>query len=181
MKIGVILGSIREGRAGAAVAQWVMDGAAGREADYELLDLKEFNVPLLESPVIPGAANKKYDNAQVQAWSDAVDACDAYVFITPEYNHSVPGAFKNAFDSLGGEWAGKAVAFVGYGASNGLRAVEHWRTIVANFQMFALRNQIELNLFTEFGEDGLTPNDRRGEELENVLGELEQAVTQLQK
>ena len=58
-----------------------------------------------------------------------------FVSDTPEYNHGVPGAFKNAVDSLGPEWVGKAVGFVSYGADGGVRCVEHWRAIVASFQM----------------------------------------------
>ncbi|WP_018297519.1 NADPH-dependent FMN reductase [Corynebacterium lubricantis] len=181
-KIGIFVGSIREGRSAEAVKQWVADAAAKREgAEYVMLDLKEFNVPLLESATVPGAANKQYDDENVNAWSQAVDACDAYVFITPESNHSVPGPMKNAFDSLGSEWAGKPVAFVGYGASGGVRAVEHWRTIVANFAMIAIRNQIELSLFTEFGPEGLQPADRKGGELENILNELEQTTEAIAK
>lgn len=177
-KIGIFVGSIRKGRSADAVKQWVADAAAKREgAEYVMLDLKEFNVPLLEAETVPGAANKQYEDENVAAWSKAVDACDAFVFITPEYNHSVPGPMKNAFDSLGSEWAGKPVAFVGYGASNGVRAVEHWRTITANFAMNDLRNQIELSLFTEFGENGLQPADRKGGELENLLSELEAAAS----
>ncbi|MHA2788511.1 NADPH-dependent FMN reductase [Corynebacterium sp. S7] len=176
-KIGIFVGSIREGRSADAVKQWVADAAEKREgAEYVMLDLKEFNVPLLESETVPGAANKQYDNENVTRWSQAVDACDAYVFITPEYNHSVPGPMKNAFDSLGSEWAGKPVAFVGYGASGGVRAVEHWRAIVANFAMVDLRNTIELSLFTEFGPEGLQPAERKGGELENLLNELEQTA-----
>ncbi|WIM68470.1 NAD(P)H-dependent oxidoreductase [Corynebacterium breve] len=182
MKIGVILGSIREGRAGESVANWVMEATTGREAaTYELIDLKEFNVPLLESSVVPGAANKQYDDENVTKWSQAIDACDAYILVTPEYNHSVPGGMKNAFDSLGSEWAGKPIAFVAYGAAGGTRSVEHWRTIVANFSMYDLRNQIDLNLFTEFGENGVQPNERRAGELEGILGELETITAQLNK
>ncbi len=112
--IGIFVGSIREGRLGESVGQWVADAAAKRSgADYKVLDLKEFNVPLLDAAVVPGAANKQYDDENVTRWSQAVDECDGFIFVTPEYNHSVPGAMKNAFDSLGSEWAGKPVAFVG--------------------------------------------------------------------
>ncbi len=90
MKIGIIVGSIREGRKGEAVGQWVAEQAQGRDATYELLDLKSFDVPLLTSPTHPMQAKKSYDDERVQAWSDAVDACDGYVFVTPEYNHGVP-------------------------------------------------------------------------------------------
>lgn len=183
MKIGIILGSIREGRLGQSVAQWVLEGTKDRDgANYELIDLKEFNVPLLDDPTPPGAANKQYGDENVTRWSEAIDACDAYIFVTPEYNHSVPGAMKNAFDSLGMEWAGKAVAFVGYGSAGAVRAVEHWRTIIANFEMVGVRNQIDLNMFEEFDEDGnIQPNERRADELTTLLDDLERLSTQLAK
>lgn len=173
MKIAIILGSVRDGRVGAAVADWVFESAKARgDADYELIDLKSFHLPVLESAVVPGAANKQYDNAQVQKWGDTIDTCDAYVFVTPEYNHSVPGGFKNAFDSIGGEWAGKAVGFVSYGADSGVRAVEHWRTIVANFHMHDVRGQVSLSTFTEVGKDGLTLADRREGELNALFDQV---------
>ena len=70
MRIGIIIGSIREGRRGAALADWVLAQASARaDADYVLIDLKEFDVPLLTSATVPGAARKQYDDARVQAWS----------------------------------------------------------------------------------------------------------------
>jgi len=173
MKIGIIIGSIRDGRTGESVAAWVEEQVAGNTAaGFEVLDLRSFNVPLLTSATVPGAANKKYDSAEVTAWSQAIDACDGFIFVTPEYNHSVPGAFKNAFDSLGTEWAGKAVAFVSYGAESGVRAVEHWRQIVSNFSMGDVRQQVSVNLFAEFGPDGFAPNERRADEFATLLDQL---------
>lgn len=176
MKIGIVLGSTREGRLGEAVAKWVNDLATGRQAgaEYEVIDLKSFNVPILNSPVVPAAANKQYDSPEVQAWSDAIDACDGFIFVTPEYNHSVPGPFKNAFDSLGSEWAGKAIAFVGYGANGGVRAVEAWRLAVANFQMKRLRTQGDFSIFTDFADGEFKPADMKIEQINNLLAELEE-------
>ena len=151
--IGVFLGSVRSGRIGESVASWVIEAAGERDVQYRLLDLADFNVPHLVAETVPGAANKQYDDPVVARWSEAVDACDGYVFVTAEYNHSVPGTMKNAFDSLFGEWAGKPVAFVSYGADGGVRAVEHWRQIVANFSMFDVRNQVGFSIFSgEFDE-----------------------------
>ena len=177
MKIGIILGSIREERSGKYVAKWVADQAQTRQdATYELIDLKSFDVPLLTSATVPGAAKKKYDDDRIVRWSKVIDSFDAFVFVTPEYNHSVPGGLKNAFDSLGSEWSHKPVAFVSYGAEGGVRAVEHWRQIVANFHMFSVRQQISLSLFTEFGPEGLKPAERRTEELVTLFDQLELAT-----
>lgn len=181
MKIGIILGSIREERLGASVARWVADQAVSREGvDYELIDLKAFDVPLLTSATVPGAANKQYDDERVRNWSAAIDDCDGFVFVTPEYNHGVPGALKNAFDSLGNEWADKAVAFVSYGAEGGVRAVEHWRQIVANFHMFGVRQQISMSLFSEFGPEGVQPAERRADEIATLFDQLEAATRRRQ-
>lgn len=88
--VGIILGSVREGRFGEQVAHWVLDAAAAREADvtYQLLDLGTFNVPALTAAAVPGAGNKQYDVEEVTRWSQAIDACDGFIFVTPEYNHS---------------------------------------------------------------------------------------------
>ena len=177
MKIGIIIGSLREGRAGEGVARWVHEQAQGREGyTYELVDLKTFDVPFVTSATIPGAANKQYDDERITRWSQAIDSCDGYIFVTPEYNHGVPGGLKNAFDALGNEWAGKPVAFVSYGAESGVRAVEQWRQIVANFQMFGVRQQLSCSLFTEFGENGFAPNERRADEAAELFTQLETAV-----
>lgn len=173
MKIGIIVGSIRDGRSGKAVGDWVAERAAQHgDADFALLDLKEFDVPLLTSATVPAAANKQYDSPNVTRWSQAVDSCDGFVFVTPEYNHGVPGAFKNALDNLGSEWMNKTVGFVSYGADGGTRAVEQWRQIVANFSMLDVRAQVSLSLFTDFGADGFAPQERRAGELATVLDQL---------
>lgn len=173
MKIGIVIGSIREGRKGGDVGQWVHELASTRDGvELELIDLKSFNVPLLTSATVPGAARKRYDSAEVTAWSAAIDACDAFIFVTPEYNHGVPGAFKNAYDSLGNEWLGKPVAFVSYGAESGVRSVENWRTVVANFQQFDVRAQVSLSTFLDFDGSTFAPQERRPAELKTLLDQL---------
>ena len=114
--------------------------------------------------------------ASVEEVRNRVASADAVLFVTPEYNHSIPGAFKNAFDSLGVEWQSKPIGFVSYGASDGHRAVEHWRSVVANFSMHDVRSQVSLSLFTEFGENGFQPSDRREAELNALLDELAPAA-----
>ncbi|MQY20314.1 NADPH-dependent FMN reductase [Nocardia macrotermitis] len=181
-KIGIVVGSVREGRAGEAVANWVYKAAAQRtDAEFSLVDLKSFNVPILTSGTVPGAANKQYDDPAVTAWSRAIDALDGFVLVTPEYNHGVPGAMKNAFDSLGSEWARKTIGFVSYGADGGIRAVEQWRQIVANFHMVDIRSQVALGLFTDFGTDGFAPMERREGELTGLLDNLIDATDRMRR
>ncbi len=175
MKIGIIIGSIREGRAGASVAQWVLDQAKDRQAEYEVVDLSTFNVPLFTDATLPAMAAGKYDVPEVQAWGDKVAEFDGFVFVTPEYNHGVPGAFKNAVDSLGVEWMKKTVGFVGYGADGGVRAVEQWRQIVANFQMIDVRQSLAINRFVEFDAQAtFQPGERRVGELTVLFDQLEE-------
>lgn len=180
LKIAVIIGSTRPGRLGESVAHWVAAEAAKRpDADYEVVDLAEFGLSLLGEPTIPGAANKQYENPQTQAWSKVIDSYDGYVFVTPEYNHGVPAALKNAFDVLGSEWSDKALGLVGYGAAGGVRAVEQWRVIAANLRLLAVRHQVSLSLFTDFGPEGFTPDPRNTDDLTETLDQLEQLARAL--
>lgn len=175
MKIGIIIGSIREGRKGEAVAAWVDEAAQQRSDDgatYEVIDLKSFDVPLLTSAAVPGSAKKQYDDENVTRWSQAIDACSAFIFVTPEYNHGVPGGLKNAYDSLGNEWLGKPVAFVSYGAEGGVRAVEHWRAVVANFQQVDVRAQVTLSTFTEWSDGRFSPAEHKSKDLTSLFDML---------
>ena len=181
MKIGIVVGSIREGRNGLQVGTWVKEQAQaqGRSAEYELIDLKDFDVPLFTSATHPMMAKKHYDDPRVQAWSDAIDPCDAYILVTPEYNHGVPGAFKNAIDSLGAEWMGKPYAVVGYGSVGGVRALENWRSILANFSMVDVRNEINVSLFTHFKDGVFTPTAHQNEDLKALFDSLEHLTGRL--
>ncbi len=173
MKIGIIVGSIREGRKGEMVGAWVHAIAQERtDAEFDLLDLKSFDVPLLTAPKVPGSAKRQYDDPRVTAWSQTIDSYDAFIFVTSEHNHSVPGAFKNAVDSLGPEWTEKTVAFVSYGADGGVRATEHWRQIVANFQIYGVRATVTISTFAEFREGEFTPAERRAGEANTMLDQL---------
>ena len=174
-KIAIVIGSTRPGRLGTDVADWVARHAKEREhADYQVLDIAEFDLDLLNEPTVPGAANRDYENEKTRRWGRAVDEFDGFVFVTPEYNHSVPAAMKNAFDVLYPEWSDKPVAFVGYGADGAVRAIEHWRTIVANARMVAVRAQVSLSLFQDLADGGLSPIERREGELTTVFDQVEQ-------
>lgn len=184
MKIGVILGSIRESRSGAAVVDWVMERATARQRaasggesiEYVQLDLRDYSLPMDTAPKPPMAANRQYEDPNVTRWSEAIDACDGFVFVTPEYNRSVPAVFKNAVDILGPEWSRKPVGFVGYGSVAGSRAIEHWRQIVTNFSMPDVRNQVGFLLDIEFPNGEFIPLDRREGDLEAMLSDLEELV-----
>jgi NAD(P)H-dependent FMN reductase len=149
LKVAIILGSTRPGRNGEAVAKWVYDTAAKRaDAEFELVDVKSFNLPLLDEPIPPSMG--KYSADHTKAWSAEIDSFDAFVFVTGEYNHSVPGALKNAIDFLYREWNNKAAGFVGYGSAGGARAVEHLRGIMGEVQVADVRASVMLSLFNDF-------------------------------
>lgn len=174
LQVGIIVGSIRRARKGSRVGEWVLQHAGDRgDARYLLLELADYELPLLTDEQVPGGSNRQYDDEQRQRWGSDIDACDAFVFVTPEYNHGVPGAFKNAFDSIGPEWADKSVGFVSYGSVAGVRAVEQWRQIVATFSMVDVTAQVSMSVFDEFDQQGaFTPNERRPDELAAMLDQL---------
>lgn len=149
LKIGIVLGSTRPGRLGAQVADWVLAQAGQRtDATYELVDLKDFDLPLLDEVIPPSQA--QYQNDHTKAWAAKVAEFDGYVFVTPEYNHSTSGALKNALDFVYGEWNNKAAGFVSYGAAGGVRAVEHLRLIVGELQIADVRQQVAISLMNDF-------------------------------
>jgi NAD(P)H-dependent FMN reductase len=149
IKCGIILGSTRPGRNGEAVAKWVYELARRRsDAEFELVDIKDFNLPLLDEPVPPSRG--QYANPHTKAWAAKIASFDAFVFVTPEYNHATSAALKNAIDFLYREWNNKAAGFVGYGGSGGVRAVESLRLVMAEVQVATVRAQVALSLHTDW-------------------------------
>src|SRR4029079_3966994 len=136
-------------RVGESVAKWVYELAGKRtDAAFELVDIKTFNLPLLDEPVPPSMG--QYSQEHTKTWAAKIDSFDGYVFVTPEYNHGICGALKNAIDFVYHEWNNKAAGFVGYGSAGGARAVEHLRLVMAEVQVATVRNQVALSLFTDF-------------------------------
>ena len=91
-----------------------------------------------------------YTHQHTKTWSAKIASFDAYVFVTPEYNHSISAALKNAIDFLYHEWVNKAAGFVGYGGALGTRAVENLRLVMGEIQVADVRSQVGLSLFTDF-------------------------------
>ena len=132
-----------------AVGQWVYDLAKERtDATFELVDLKDFNLPLLDEPIPPSAG--KYSKPHTKVWADKIRPFDAFVFITPEYDHGIPAGLKNAIDFLYAEWNNKAAGFVSYGSAGGVRAVEQLRLVLAEVQIATVRAQVWFSLSTDF-------------------------------
>ena len=149
IKVAIILGSTRPGRNGEAVGQWIHGIAKKRsDANFEFVDIKDFNLPLLDEPIPPSMG--QYTKEHTKTWSAKIDSFDAYVFVTAEYNHGIPGALKNAIDFLFREWNNKVAGFVSYGSAGGVRAVEQLRMVMAELKVATVRSQVQLSLFTDF-------------------------------
>ena len=149
IKTAIIIGSTRPGRKAEAVAHWVYEIARKRDdAEFEIVDIKDFNLPLLDEPMSPMMA--QYSQPHTKAWAAKIASFDAFVFVTPEYNHGTSGALKNALDFLYREWNNKAAGFVGYGGAGGTRAVEQLRLVMGELQIADVRAQVALSLFTDF-------------------------------
>ena len=149
LKIAIITGSTRPGRKSEVVARWVYDIAAKRsDAAFEVVDIAAFDLPLLDEAVPP--IMNQYAKPHTKAWAAKIASFDAFVFVTPEYNHATSGALKNAIDFLFREWNDKAAGFVGYGSVGGARAVEHLRLVMGEIKVADVRAQVALSLFTDF-------------------------------
>lgn len=171
-KIAVVTGSTRPGRNNIAVANWVLENAQKRtDAQFELVDIADYNLPVLDEAMPAGF--QQYANEHTKKWSQTIAQYDGYIFVTPEYNHSISGALKNALDYISVEWNNKAAGFVGYGSAGGVRAVEHLRQIASELQLAHVRNQVQLSLFTDFENfSEFKPADMHQETLTAMLDQL---------
>jgi NAD(P)H-dependent FMN reductase len=119
-----------------------------QDVDFELIDIAQYKLPLLDEPV--PAIRAQYSHGHTRAWAAKIASCDGYVFVTPEYNHGIPAALKNAIDYLFAEWNDKAAGFVSYGGAGGARAAEQLRLVMAELAVADVRSQVLLSLFTDF-------------------------------
>lgn len=148
LRIGIIVGSTRPGRKGLEVGEWVKANAKADGVEFELVDLVDFRLPILDE-ALP-ASMGQYQNAHTKVWAEKVDEFDGYIFVTPEYNHSLPSSLKNALDYLSDEWHNKAAGIVSYGSMGGVRANEHLRQILAELEIADVRQNVMLSLFTDW-------------------------------
>jgi NAD(P)H-dependent FMN reductase len=149
LRIAIVIGSTRPGRKAKAVAEWVYGIASKRgDAAYEIVDIADFNLPLLDEEIPPSRG--QYSQPHTKVWAAKIATFDGFVFVTPEYNHATSGALKNAIDFLYKEWNNKAAGFVGYGSASGVRAVENLRLIMGELQVADVRGQVALSLATDF-------------------------------
>lgn len=153
-KIGIITGSTRPGRKSLQVAEWVKGIADKRgDAEYEIIDLVEFNLPLYAEPV-SAAYSQDFTAPEAFPWSRKIAEMDGYIFICPEYNRGVTSVLKNAIDYLYYEWTNKAAGIVSYGYAGGVRSTEALRIILAELQVASVRAHTAMSIFTDFTKTG---------------------------
>ena len=157
-KIGIILSTTREGRFADKPAAWLQDLVASRtDLSFELVDLRDYPLPMYDWPSSP--VRMPIDLPDVIAWRNKVASLDGFIFITAEYNHSIPAVLKNAIDHVFIEWQRKPAAFVGYGNAGGARAIEHLRSIIIELQMAPMRVAVHIH------RDAMLPVMQQGKSL----------------
>ncbi len=190
IRIAIITGSTRPARRGALVTDWIRDLASDhvthtdRRVEFEVVDVADAGLPLLDEPI--PAAIGDYRHGHTKRWATRIAGFDGFIFVTPEYNHSMPASLKNAIDFLFVEWNDKAAGFVSYGLNGGTRAVEHLRNTLAEVKVACVRSQVALGLFTDFDFDDmaepgtLTPADHHNDVATRMMDEVIDWATALQ-
>lgn len=173
-KIGIIVGSTRPNRFGPQVANWISSLAADYgHAEFELVDIADYKLPLLDEPQLPGMGN--YQNAHTKKWAEKIRELDGYILVTPEYNHGIAASLKNALDFVYAEWTHKPIAYVSYGAgAGGSRAVEQLRQIAAQLKQYDVLEQVMIvNYWAHQDEGGrFMPNEEHEKQAEALLKEI---------
>src|SRR3989344_1567165 len=145
LNIKVIAGSTREGRFSDKAAVWIAEEISKQEGvAVEVLDLRDYDMPFFNEPMSPSFKQEPYKNEAVARFTKKIEEGDAFVMVTPEYNHGTSGVLKNALDCVYPEWNNKPVAFVSYGGVCGARAVEQLRLNAIELQMAPIRNAVHI-------------------------------------
>ena len=147
LKIKVVLGTTRQQRLGEQPAKWIAERAKTKGLEVEILDLRDYPLPLFDEAMSPTMAMGKegaYPYPISAKWTAKIGEADGFIFTVAEYNHGYSAVLKNAFDYVGKEWNKKPVAFVGYGSVGGARAVEQLRQVVVEQQMAPMRNAVHI-------------------------------------
>jgi len=178
MKLMIIWGSSRQGRNGGVVVDWVARHAdADDRLQVDFVDLKELNLPFFDEPLSPFSIadqGGEYKHPEGKAWAERVAAAEAFLIITPEYNHGPPGVLKNALDWVGREWTDKPVGFVSYGSTaGGAREVEQMRSITIELGLIQVANAIHFFYYRDaFNENGEPKHSGTNDRLKAMFDEL---------
>ncbi len=172
LRIGIITGSTRPNRVNLDVSKWVYEQAKTRsEAEFELVDIMDFNLPLLDEGVPPSMG--QYSKPHTKKWASKISSFDAFIFVHPEYNHGISGALKNALDFLYKEWNNKVAGLVSYGSAGGARAAEQMRLVLAELQMATVRSQVMFSLRTDFENyKNFKPASHHEKELDTLIDQV---------
>lgn len=178
--VQIVIGSTRPNRIGPAIANWVYEASQENKANlsFELVDVKDYSLPLLDEPKLP--AFGEYEQEHTKKWSAKIGKGDGYIFVVPEYNHGYAAATKNALDYLYAEWNNKPIAFVGYGAMGGLRAVEQLRQVIVQLQMIGLTKSIHIiDPYKNIENNSFLPTNDLSNRLTEINQDLENWITKL--
>ena len=149
-RIGIIIGSTRQGRFGEKPAHWIHDIAKQRtDLAFELIDLRDHPLPFFDEPMSPAWAPVK--NEAALRWGGKLAALDGLIVVTPEYNHGTTAVLKNAFDYAYKEFNRKPIAFVGYGGVGAARAIEQLRLVAVEVQMAPVRAAVHVGMVEFLG------------------------------
>ncbi|TQM81822.1 NAD(P)H-dependent FMN reductase [Saccharothrix saharensis] len=175
VRVLLIIAGTRPGRLGATVAEWFTRVTAAVAVDsrarVEVADLREIGLPLLDEPEHPSTGI--YQHEHTRAWSRLVADADAFVIVTPEHNHGMPAALKNALDHLSAEWACKPVSFVGYGhTSAGTRAVHMAKQVATTLRMMPTGATVALRIGDHVAEGRMLDDPARDDAARGTLREL---------
>jgi NAD(P)H-dependent FMN reductase len=158
LNIAIIPGTSRPQALNPQIVSWVEQQLAGNDdVRAEVVDFGSFDLPLLDEVVPAGA--KMYANDHTKAWGAKLEEFDAFIFVTPEYNHSISGSLKNALDFVATEFNHKVAGIVNYGADKGVRAAEHLRHILANYKLAVVRDQTSFSIFTDVADGTFAPTE----------------------
>ena len=162
IKLAIVVGSTRDGRAAERFLPWLIERTQ-RHGRFSatVLDLRDWALPVFQETT--ATIRTGYSTPQVRRWNEAVAAAEAYLFVTPEYNHSISGVLKNAIDSViaSNGFRNKPAGFVGYSAGivGGARAVEHLAAIAIEAELVPLRNAVLLARVGQAFDAGGLPID----------------------
>jgi NAD(P)H-dependent FMN reductase len=144
-RIGIVIGSTREGRFGEKPAKWFHEIAHQRtDLAVELIDLRDYPLPHFDEAMAPAWAPSK--NEVAQRWAARLEALDGLIVVTPEYNHGPSAVLKNALDFAYKEFGRKPIGFVGYGGVGAARAIEQLRLVAVELQMAPVRNAVHIGM-----------------------------------
>ena len=187
MKLGIIIGSTRPGRSTDRQALWIKKTVEAKgELEATLVDLKDYPLPFFNEAISPRYNPDRTPAPEVQKWLDTIGSFDAYIFVTPEYNHSIPGELKNVFDYMTWEMVHKPAAIASHGTVGGARAAMHLKEILSEGQAVVIPKFSAISHMSDvISEEGVLDEAVAANpygpqaQLDSLLGELTWYATAL--